>query len=46
MERLYRTPFKTEQNLEKNMTRPWDAPKTQQARVLPTELAGNSVELV
>ena len=47
-EKLCRKPTETEQNLKKydptvDLN---DAPKTQQARALPTELAGNSVELL
>jgi len=49
MEMLYRKPTETEQNFKKkyDLTVGLNhTPKNQQARALPTELAGNSVELV
>jgi len=48
METLNRKPTETEQNLKKYdpTVRLNHAPKTQQTRAFPIELAGNSVELV
>ena len=49
MEKLYRKSIKTEQNFKKNYDSTVGlnhAPKIQQARALPTELAGNSVQLL
>jgi len=49
MEKLYRKSTETEQNFKKNYDSTVGlnhAPKIQQARALPTELAGNSVQLL
>jgi len=47
MEKLYRKPTETEQNLKKYdpTVGSKHAPKSQQARAFPFELAGNSAEL-
>jgi len=49
MEKLYTKPTETEQNLKKNYNPTVGlnyAPKNQQTRAFPTEVAGNSAELV